>query len=390
MAIMGAADLDGDGIADFVAGWWWKGTGRVIIGNDGLWALLSNGDGSFRSAQKIGGTRFFAAAETADFNGDGKRDLAVADFGGGVIRLYLGRGDGSFDSVRSYDVAAPPFELAWQDFNGDGIPDLAVLTRTGGPLIASIPLLFGAPDGFRSEQGSIVFPEPIFMSVLRHADFNGDVKLDLVGAGPDLWVGLGNGDGTFRQVHRPVENAPWISPLLRVAFLDRDSRDDILTVGPGGDNAQELLVFLSNGDGTFRRSPEYSFIGGINGLAAADFTADGIIDVVVTNYFGMYFLRGRGNGTFDPPVAFVSQANQPDQQQVIASADFNRDGKRDLFTCGSSCSIRLGNGDGTFQTPQRLDFIRSGALLADFDNDGLPDIAVIDPGKMELFLNRRR
>jgi len=216
------------------------------------------------------------------------------------------------------------------------------------------------------------------------------VKLDLVGAGPDLWVGLGNGDGTFRQVHRPVENAPWISPLLRVAFLDRDSRDDILTVGPGGDNAQELLVFLSNGDGTFRRSPGYSFIGGINGLAAADFTADGIIDVVVTNYFGMYFLRGRGNGTFDPPVAFVSQANQPDQQQVIASADFNRDGKRDLFTCGSSCSIRLGNGDGTFQTPQRLDFIRSGALLADFDNDGLPDIAVIDPGKMELFLNRSR
>ena len=113
---------------------------------------------------------------------------------------------------------------------------------------------------------------------------------------------------------------------------------------------------------------------------------------MVTNYFGMYFLRGRGDGTFDPPVAFVSQANQPDQQQVIASADFNRDGKRDLFTCGSFCSIRLGAGDGAFQKPQRLDFGQAGYryLLADFDNDGLPDIAVSDSGKVELLLNRSR
>ena len=76
----------------------------------------------------------------------------------------------------------------------------------------------------------------------------------------------------------------------------------------------------------------------------------------------------------------------------LASADFNRDGKRDLFTCGSFCSIRLGNGDGTFQAPQGLDFIRSGfgPLLGDFDNDGLPDIAVIDSDKIEIFLNRTR
>ena len=130
---------------------------------------------------------------------------------------------------------------------------------------------------------------------------------------------------------------------------------------------------------------------GIN-VAAADFTADGIVDVVVTNYFGMYFLRGRGDGAFDPPVAFVLQGNQPDQQQVITSADFNRDGKPDLLTCGAFCSIRLGDGDGNFQTPQRLDFGQAGYryLVADFDNDGLPDIAVMDSGKVELLLNRNR
>jgi hypothetical protein len=386
LAILGAAALAGDSVADFVAG---RTSDGGSIG--GLWARLGNGDGTFRSAQKIGPTRSFAAMETADFNSDGKRDLAVADSGDSRIRLYLGRGDGSFEPALSYDVGAPPFELAWQDFNGDGIHDLAVLTRTGGPLVDSIPLLFGGPHGFVPEQGRIIFPEPIFISVLGHADFNGDVQLDLVGASPDLWVGLGNGDGTFRQVRFPVSH-PWIVPPLRVGFLDRDSKDDILTVGQGGQNAQELLIFLSNGDGTFRRSPGYWFVGGIVGLAAADFTADGIIDVVVTNFFAMYFLRGRGDGTFDPPVAFVLQANQPDQQQVIASVDFNRDGKRDLFTCGSFCSIRLGNGDGTFQMSQRLDFGQAGYhfLLADFDNNGLPDIAVMDSGRVELFLNRSR
>ena len=379
-AILGAADLDNDGIVDFIAGY------------GGLWTLPGRGDGTFYSAQRIGRTRVFAAMETADFNGDGRRDLAIADGGAGMIRLYVGRGDGSFEPVRSYDAGVVPFDLAWQDFNSDGIDDLAVLGWTNGPLIPFVPLLFGAPDGFRSEQGSIIFPEPIFISALRHADFNGDVRLDLVGAAPDLWIGLGNGDGTFRQVRRPVENAPWISPPLRVGFLNRDSKDDIVTVGNGGQNTQELLVFLSNGDGTFRRSPAYSFTGGIVGLAAADFTADGIIDLVVTNYFGMYFLRGRGDGTFDPPLAFVSQGNQPYQQQVIASVDFNRDGQRDLLTCGSFCSIRLGNGDGTFQTPQRLDFGQAGYrfLLADFDNDGLPDIAVMESGKVDLFLNKSR
>lgn len=80
MAILGSADLNGDGTPDLVAAWWWKNNNGVIIGDDGLWALLGNADGTFPSAHKLGGITFFQAMETADFNGDGKPDLAVADF----------------------------------------------------------------------------------------------------------------------------------------------------------------------------------------------------------------------------------------------------------------------------------------------------------------------
>ena len=272
MAILGAADLNGAGSTDLVAGWWWKTSWHVFIGSDGLWALLNNGSGTFSSAQKIGGARLFGGIQTADFNGDGKRDMAVGDFGGGVIHLYLGQGGGSFDPVVDYDVGAAPGALASQDFNGDGIDDLAILLSTHSPFKSSIPLLFGGPGGFLPEQGRLDFPEPIYVTVLRPADFNGDLRPDLAGASPELWVGLGNGEGSFRQVRHPLENPPLIEPELQIARLDGDAKDDILGVGPGGQNAQELLVLLSNGDGTFRRSPSYSFNGGIYGIAAADFT----------------------------------------------------------------------------------------------------------------------
>ncbi|HEY7337559.1 MAG TPA: VCBS repeat-containing protein [Bryobacteraceae bacterium] len=389
MAILDAADLDGDGVMDLVAGSWWKNSIRDIFGGDGLWALLGDADGTFPRAQKIGGVVFFGAVAAADFNGDGNRDLAVSDFGGAVIRLYIGRGDGSFEPVRNYDVGLPPAAITGRDFNGDGAADLAVLTAPG-PLKASIPLLFGAPDGFAEQPGAVALPEPVFIGALLNADLNGDGRGDLVGAAPELWSGLSNGDGTFRQTRYGLEGAPRISGPLLTAFVDGDSYEDLLAVGPGGSNGQELFVLLSKGDGTFRRVPSFSFYGGIYGIAAADFTGDGILDVVVTNLFGMYFLRGHGDGAFDPPAAFVSQGNQPDQQYAAYSADFNGDGKTDLLTCGAFCSIRLGNGDGTFQSPQRLDFGKAGSgfLLADFDNDGLIDIAVGDSGKIELFLNR--
>lgn len=69
-----------------------------------------------------------------DFNNDGKLDLAIANFGDNTITLLLGNGDGTFTfaSGSPYDVGKGPFAITAADFNGDGKLDLAVANLTDG------------------------------------------------------------------------------------------------------------------------------------------------------------------------------------------------------------------------------------------------------------------
>jgi hypothetical protein len=74
------------------------------------------------------------AIVAADFNNDGKLDLAIANFGDGTITLLLGNGDGTFTQAAGspYAVGRGPYQIAAADFNGDGKLDLAVANLTDG------------------------------------------------------------------------------------------------------------------------------------------------------------------------------------------------------------------------------------------------------------------
>ena len=61
-----------------------------------------------------------------DFNGDGKQDLAIANFGSNNVSILLGNGAGSFGAATNFSVGGDPALLAVGDFNGDGKQDLAV------------------------------------------------------------------------------------------------------------------------------------------------------------------------------------------------------------------------------------------------------------------------
>jgi hypothetical protein len=89
-----------------------------------LGVLLGNGDGSFQTAKSITafGPAFYSGGRTAlaDFNGDGKLDVATGELGA----LFLGNGDGTFQPALA--LGALGVSTAVGDFNADGKPDLAV------------------------------------------------------------------------------------------------------------------------------------------------------------------------------------------------------------------------------------------------------------------------
>jgi hypothetical protein len=99
-------------------------------------ALLGNGDGSIQTPQFFGPTtdplEGTSALGGADFNGDSKGDLALQGNPSflDTAEIYLGNGDGTFSKTKSYTLSNPPqqnsFGIAIADFNGDGKPDIAV------------------------------------------------------------------------------------------------------------------------------------------------------------------------------------------------------------------------------------------------------------------------
>src|SRR5205807_10403528 len=95
--------------------------------------LLGRGDGTFQAARSYP-VAYAASVAVGDFNGDGKLDLAVANYGTppdyvGTVSVLLGKGDGTFGAAQSYAVGRDPSSVAVGDFNGDGYLDLAVANQ---------------------------------------------------------------------------------------------------------------------------------------------------------------------------------------------------------------------------------------------------------------------
>src|SRR5208337_3698797 len=119
-------DFNGDGKVDFA----------VANGTDGtVSVLLGNGDGTFQPQVTYTAGLGPMAVITGDFNHDGKLDLAVANSGcpptggeclGGSVSIFLGNGDGTFRQPSTVKTTFVTTSLASGDFNGDGRVDLAI------------------------------------------------------------------------------------------------------------------------------------------------------------------------------------------------------------------------------------------------------------------------
>jgi hypothetical protein len=128
-----AADFNGDGKLDLAV---------TDAGGNTILVLLGNGDGTFQVPITIAVGNSPQAIVAGDFNNDGKLDLAVANYSDGTVTLLLGNGDGTFTEASSspYAVGNNPYEITAADFNGDGKLDLAVAPTATYPTDVSILL----------------------------------------------------------------------------------------------------------------------------------------------------------------------------------------------------------------------------------------------------------
>ena len=273
---LAVGDFNGDGKLDLAVA---DQHGSVTI-------LLGNGDGTFAPAPGspagVGSSPY--ALAVGDFNGDGRLDLAVANVSDNTVTVLLGNGDGTFSPAPGSPLAVgvSPLSLAAGDFNGDGKLDLAVANFGD----RTVSILLGNGDGtFAAAPGSPITTQsgqggPGFMA---SGDFNGDGKLDLALGLSTGTVSIltGKGDGTFTAVNGccgALNEETRMEAMVAGDFNGTGKLDLVVALDTG--NADYITTWLSNGDGTFTASNfSIAVSGSPASLAVADFNGDGKLDL---------------------------------------------------------------------------------------------------------------
>lgn len=323
----------------------------------------------------------------ADFNGDGKADVAVLNTGEldmGSVAVMLRTSTGFSAPVVTSTGGIAAWSMATGDFNQDGKMDVAVVNNASG----NVSIMLGNGDGTFRIGG--YYATHLSPNAITAADLNGDGHLDLAvvnGGSGDLTILLGKGNGTFTTGASIYLGS---SPTDVVAAdFNADGIQD-LAVTNGVLGLQVVVVLLGNGDGSFRVGQSLNTDNEPIALVAGQFSQNGKADLAVANLVSndISLLAGAGNGTFQPAVSY-STGNGP---SGIAAADFNRDSKLDLVVCNdvsNNVSVYLGHGDGTFQPAISLATGSSPTSIAvgDLNHDGRRDIATAGPEGVVLLLN---
>jgi hypothetical protein len=333
-------DLNGDGKQDLAV---------ANYGATTVSVLLNRGGGSFRAkVDHVTGPHPSSVA-IGDLNGDRKADLAIANEGteekpGATISVLFNEGDATFDTKRDFQAGPGPRSVAIGDLNGDGKPDLATANGLGSTGTASVLLntgggTFAPPRDYATGAGAYT---------VAIGDLNDDRNPDLALAdGVGVAVLLNSGDGSFSAPHHYDTGSTAISVTL--GDLNGDGKLDLAAGNVGGDYT--VSVLLNGGDGTF--GVKHYEAGAGYSVAMADLNGDRRPDLVATDSLDspdascdagdgttVFILVNRGKSGF-ARLAYDTGCDPVS----IAIGDLNGDGKQDIATAnnGAKRAIKRAN-----------------------------------------------
>ena len=359
------------------------------FGYDNIGVFLGKGDGTF------GNERFYSTDASSrpvslvvgDFNNDNWTDIAVANYGTQSIGVFFAYNYTRLVYHTSYDVGEDhgPRFIVLADLNYDQCSDMVVVNYRGD----SFSVFLGHRDGnfvLNNKYNTGNYSSPRAAAV---GDFNHDDTLDLVitNSGQDyIMIYLGHGNGSFGRPMTYSTGTRSNPQIVCVSDLNNDDKLDIIVTNK---NTHNILTYLGNGNGTFRRRISYilEVSANVQSMVVDDFNNDQRMDILfgdhTNNRLGL--LLGYGNGSFSRSIKYIDDSSAA--RISINTGDFNNDTYLDIVavnTGSNNIYTLLGYGNGSFSNPivtvAGSDMDPTSVTVGDFNNDRLLDIGVSDSG----------
>jgi hypothetical protein len=268
--------------------------------NNAVDILFSNGDGTFVTppvAIPVGTQP--SAIVTADFNGDGFQDFAVTNFKDNTLSVFLGGADTSgnptFTQVTGSPFALPtnvsgPVAMTVADFNADGKVDLAIVNQTtlANPSIAqgNVVVLQGNGDGTFTEFAGSPITVGINPVAIASADLDGNASADLAivnNTDNSVTILLNNGDGTFvAGPNSPLATSPNPTGIAIADFAQNGTAGIAVTCA--GSNTFRVFFAITAGLFTIGFEPPAGPSGSVpTSIVEAPLVSGGLPDVATAN-----------------------------------------------------------------------------------------------------------